>query len=1160
MSEVQKELIKAKANEDEGNFDKAARQYFNAAKITNDIKLFNKAFFTARKSGNSALMFQFGKQYYDVLDQKEQHEKINELIPTFLEISGRERTRLMDQAPEALLEVLDWTITLYQLVGNTDAAYETSHQTGDTFFGFGQQFLTTSHLLGKEEKWKRGLDLLDNAIGAYQQIRLDTESLEKIIAVKLDKISKLIDIGRHAESIESTTSLMNYFDEQPTNIIPFSKKDLSFRIANIFAEKTLNIARAKRFDISNVLMKTAKGGFENAGKPGSIAPFLWQLALIYDEYKQKDLFFSLVDDTFETALGNEDQTTQESILNYLTKQAREISENILNSRMIRVKKGPIEFQNNEGVQYLLKSMELAKKIDNIEIQDNNLAFLFQYAKDMYEKKIRNRSLPYLEFCAQTWWKLPKRTNRTHEIINFLEEKVSLCLTEGKFERAATHLGTMISIKIFIEDAESAGNSAFSFAQAAGQQGKQSIELEFLDRAYDAFVSIKAISKLQEMITYITHQMEPLFNLDSRSQAPRDKFIQLGDVTSAAISEQSQGEFLKDTSFKALNAGLLELGIDTVEKTFKIMKNYDNTQAADLLFQVGSTLLETHMEKAIEFISKSTTFAVEFEPLKDVVDRNLNYLQERALASTNLPTKVFLANKLELLTEMIGRVDTYNEFLFIFTQNLAETLDDPNYYTETKNHLIKAFYGFHNKDPNHPRLQEIITWTNNYTLGKFSDAQHAQMYELAVQSLDFHEKTNQIQEYITFFWSLFNKFTDTEDFPHAIALFKQTNQTLDRADHLRELQQEVTENVVSSIDRGIKPKIADEKFDEAWPFIKGLFSILKEAGLQAQAINLYKANAAHFAPHRIDLAIEMWNQAVSTASQINDKDSIASIVDSIIKETLPVYIEQGMHQTVSQLYSQAIECYRVIDDTAATLDVILKATRYSLSLGDFEKLLEWGGKGFQTASESRNEASLFEFANMFFAVGSSLLSDNPEVGVELIKSAADYLRDYGPSGFDHYFTKMAEIYEPMYNSPLTQQVAQKEREKILQHFKDTGKRKEEGNFLVTTAKLSLQAGNVDEAVDLLSQATAILRELDDKDGLSEIVSVCLKTAAKYSMRSKEYEVLSRHAASIQESGVEISEEKTQEAFGDLFDGMLDDMTSLFDPKVKKERMKQKKKKK
>ncbi|UCE12238.1 MAG: hypothetical protein JSV04_08525, partial [Candidatus Heimdallarchaeota archaeon] len=1148
MSEVQKELVKAKANEDEGNFDKAAKQYFNAAKITNDIKLFNKAFFTARKSGNSALMFQFGKQYYDVLEQNEQHDKINELIPTFLEISGRERTRLTDQAPEALLEVLNWTITLYNLVGNTDAAYEISHQTGDTYFGFGQQFLSTSHLLGKEEKWKRGLDLLDNAIEAYQQIRLDTQSLEKIIDVKLDKISKLIDIGRHAESIESTSSLMNYFDEKPADIIPFSKEDLSFRIANTFAEKTLSVARAKRFDISNVLMKTAKGGFENAGKPESIAPFLWQLALIYDEHKQKELFFSLVDETFEIALRNEDNTTQESVLNYLTMQAREISGNILSSRMIRVKKGPIEFQNNEGVQYLLKSMELAKKIDDVEIPDNNLVFLFQYAKDMYEKKIRNRSLPYLEFCAQTWWKLPERADRTHEIINFLEEKVNLCLTEGKFETAATHLGTIISIKIFIEDSESAGNSAFSFAQAAGQQGKQSIELEFLERAYDAFVSIKATPKLQEMLTYITHQMEPLFNLDSRSQVPRDKFIQLGDVTSAAISEQSQGEFLKYTSFKALNAGLLDLGMDTVEKTFEVMKNYDNSQAADLLFQVGSTLLETHMEKAVEFISKSTTFAVEFEPLKDVVDRNLNYLQERALTSTNLPTKVFLANKLELLTEMIGKIDTFNEFLFIFTQNLAETLEDPNYFAEAKNYLSKAFYGFHIKDPNHPKLQEIITWTNTHILEKYSDTQHDQMYELAVQSLDFHEKTNQLQEYITFFWDLFNKFTETEDFPHAIALFKQTNQTLERVDHLKELQQELTKNVVSSIDRGIKPKIADEKFDEAWPFIKGLFSILKDAGLHAQAIDLYKANAAHFAPHRIDLAIEMWNQSVSTAKQTNDRESIASIVDSIINETLPVYSEQGMHQTVSQLYSQAIECYQAIDDTAATLDIILKATRHSLSLGDFQTLLEWGGKGFQTASESKNEASLFEFANMYFAVGSSLLADNPEVGVDLIKSASDYLREYGPSGFDHYFSKMAEIYETMYNSPLTQQVAQKERDKILQHFRETGKQKEEGNFLVTTAKLSLQAGNVDEAVDLLSQATAILRELEDEDGLSEIVSVCLKGAARHKIGTKEYEALSRHAASIQETGIEISEEKTQEAFGDLFDGMLDDMTSLFDPKV------------
>ncbi|MHA2346845.1 MAG: hypothetical protein ACXACP_09020 [Candidatus Hodarchaeales archaeon] len=53
-------------------------------------------------------------------------------------------------------------------------------------------------------------------------------------------------------------------------------------------------------------------------------------------------------------------------------------------------------------------------------------------------------------------------------------------------------------------------------------------------------------------------------------------------------------------------------------------------------------------------------------------------------------------------------------------------------------------------------------------------------------------------------------------------------------------------------------------------------------------------------------------------------------------------------------------------------------------------------------------------------------------------------------------------------------------------------------------------------------------------------------------------MSRHATSIQDGGITISDEQTQEAFSDLFDGLLDDMTSLFDPKEKKKRQKQKRK--
>ncbi|MHA2138796.1 MAG: hypothetical protein ACW98G_13025, partial [Candidatus Hodarchaeales archaeon] len=77
-------------------------------------------------------------------------------------------------------------------------------------------------------------------------------------------------------------------------------------------------------------------------------------------------------------------------------------------------------------------------------------------------------------------------------------------------------------------------------------------------------------------------------------------------------------------------------------------------------------------------------------------------------------------------------------------------------------------------------------------------------------------------------------------------------------------------------------------------------------------------------------------------------------------------------------------------------------------------------------------------------------------------------------------------------------------------------------------------------------------------LSEIVTFCLKTASKFPVGSSEYNALSQHAATIQNEGIILSDEQSQEAFGDLFDGILDDMTSLFDPKEKKKRMKEKKK--
>ena len=1159
MSEVQKALTKAKENEQEGSFDKAARNYFTAAKLTNDVRLYNRAFFTARKSGRSDLMFETAISYHAMLDQEGEQAKVKELLPTFLEISGRERDRLAEEAPEEMVGVLDWTVSLFQLVGKPEAAYDFSIQTGDAYFSFGQQLLSSTSLIGKEEKWQRGLDLFEKAIEAYQKIRTDTHSLEKILDVKLDRISKLIDIGHHVDGIEGTTELMDYYKSQ-SEIVPYSREVLSSKVAEIFATKSVDYAQDKKFDVADVLMKTAKAGFENAGKHSEIPPFLWRFALIYDEHNQKDLFYTLTDTTFDMALKYKDDSVQQAILGYLDERSKAICESIIGSRLLMVKKGPIEFKNNDGVQYLLKSMDLAKKIDKNEIIDEKLKFLYNYGQRMYEKKLTKRSLPYFEFCAQNWWSLQEGASETHEILDYLESKFGILITEGKFNRASRHLGSIISIKIFIGDSESAGVSAFSFAKTAGEQGKQEIELEFLGRAYDGFVSAKAIPKLQEMLDYVNHQVDPLFSLDTKAKEPREKFIQLGTVISASISEETQGGFLHATTFKALNTGLIELGIKTVDEAFDVIKQYDPKEAAEINFKVGSLLLDKNMEKALELVDKSTRFALEVESLAEVVNRNLTYLEEETLTSSILSQKLLLTDKLETLSILAKNIDRFNAFLFNFTKHLADNVSQPDFFIQTKNFIAKTFYGYYNQDPNHLRLKEIITWINNHIMEGYSDAQLSQMYELALVNLAFHEKINQAQEYIDFFWQLFNKFISIEDFSHSIAYFKQTHETLNRMNEPTELITEFTSQVVASLDRGIKPKIADEKFDEAWPLLEGLFSILTEAELSSQAVDLYLNNSKHFAPHRLDLALTMWSQAIDTAKIINDIESINSIVKTINDDIIPLYVERGIPRAVNQLYSAAASGHHALGNTTAMLATMLDVTRYNLSLSDFEAVHQLGVKGFDLATKSKNDEYLFEFSNMFFAIGSGLLTADPEVGVNLIKTASDYLREYGPQGHDHYLTKMAEIFEPLYNTPITQKVAQNERAKILQHFKDSGKKVEEGRFLVTSAKLSFQAGNINEGLDLISKATGILKELEDEDGLGEIVSVCLKTAANYRVGTDEYIALSRHAASVQETTtVEISEEKTQEAFGDLFDGLLDDMTKLMDPTEREKRQKEKKKK-
>jgi hypothetical protein len=175
-------------------------------------------------------------------------------------------------------------------------------------------------------------------------------------------------------------------------------------------------------------------------------------------------------------------------------------------------------------------------------------------------------------------------------------------------------------------------------------------------------------------------------------------------------------------------------------------------------------------------------------------------------------------------------------------------------------------------------------------------------------------------------------------------------------------------------------------------------------------------------------------------------------------------------------------------------------------------------------------------------------------------ASENLISIGDSGLDYYKAKLAEIYEDLYSSPMGKEIAISEREKVLKHFKGTEKRNLEAGFLFTVAKITINEGNVSEGLSLISKATDIFQELKDGENLSEIVRFCLAKASNFTIGSAEYQSLSSQAMNIQQGDITIPEDKTKDAFSDIFDGMMDDMTSLFDPKEKKKRQKMAKKKK
>jgi len=822
-----------------------------------------------------------------------------------------------------------------------------------------------------------------------------------------------------------------------------------------------------------------------------------------------------------------------------------------------LQKGPIEFNNSEGIQYLLKAMDLAKKLEMNEFISSLLEFLFQYSQDMYQRKLIKRSLPYFEFTAQNWYDLDNKA-KVNEIINSLEQNYQELLSLNKFGDTAAHLGSIVTIKTYCGDAVSAGESAFSFAQTAIANNKEKYELEFLEYAYDAFSTSQSFDKLNEVLTYIIQQSETLFVPDKKTEVRREKLLELGNATAGSISEEKCGEFLQATTFKALNAGMSDLGIRYADEAFNSIRNYDNQLAADFFFKIGSHFLDagSEQEKAIEFITKSTEFASNYESLDEIVNRNLNYLMKQTLDSELLQFKLYLVNILETVSKTVNRVETFNSFLFTLIQNLSGNIRDHEHFTEMKKLLSRVFDNFYDQDESHPKLVEIMNWTNNHILGAYSSEQQPQMFDLSLQSLIFHEKLSKIDNYLEFFWLVFEKFSTAENFSLALDIYYKTDESLKRLETREESRQDVAKKVVNDLNRSIKPKIKDEQFEDAWVVLQDLYSISEKAGIISRATTLYEENAKLFASNKLDIALTMWSQAIENATSVSDYKSLGSIAETIEKEILPIYIERDIPPAVSQLYIQAIRAYEAAGKETEILELYSHASKQSLTLGDFNNLLQWGNKGMNLASSTRSEETLFEFSDMYFGVGRSLLSEDPEVAMKLITTASEFLRNFGETGFNYYNVKMAEIFEDLFS--FNPELANIEQEKILKHFRDSERKKEEGNFLITIAKLSLQAGNVNGGLESITQATEVFRDLEDKEGLGEIITTCLKAAANYPVGSTEYQLLSNQAGLIEEGGVKISEEKAQDAYGDIFDGLLDDMTSfLDDPIRRKEREKKKK---
>ncbi|MHA2032507.1 MAG: hypothetical protein ACW99Q_24325, partial [Candidatus Kariarchaeaceae archaeon] len=267
MDDIQKELEKADAHNSAGNFEKAAKAYFKISKTiledAQNINLLSNAYISSKKTQRPFFIFEYAEAYFSKLVQAGDKKAVQELIPEFFELSSRLIAQSETIKPEERIEILRWTIELHKFVEDRKGAHQISLILGDDYFESGKLLLSTNHLIGKEEKYNRGIDLYSQAIETYQDIMLNSESLECILNVKLDKISRFIDINRITEAVEDTANLVRYFNDQSKDIHPYPRKALSVKIADLLASKSLEKAR-KKVKIASILQKSAVAGFEEA--------------------------------------------------------------------------------------------------------------------------------------------------------------------------------------------------------------------------------------------------------------------------------------------------------------------------------------------------------------------------------------------------------------------------------------------------------------------------------------------------------------------------------------------------------------------------------------------------------------------------------------------------------------------------------------------------------------------------------------------------------------------------------------------------------------------------------------------------------------------------------------------------------------------------------